>query len=68
MAQTHRAAVVSKALTIVGSKVALRSCCRNDGLWKAMHAGKVFEMTRSHSCISSGVSLIHIGQRQNEEE
>jgi hypothetical protein len=30
-------------------------------LWKATHAGKVLEMTRSHSCINSGVSLcIHI--------
>lgn len=66
-ASTHRAAVVSKALTMVGSKVALRSCCRNDGLWKAIHAGRVFEMTRSHSCISSGVSLIHIGQQQNNK-
>jgi hypothetical protein len=33
------------------------SCCRKEGLWKATHAGSVLEMTRSHSCINSGVSL-----------
>lgn len=54
---THRAAVVSNALTMVGSMEAFLSCWRKDGLWKATHAGNVFEMTRSPSCINSGVSL-----------
>jgi len=49
--------VVSRALTMVGSMLVFFSCCRNDGLWKATHAGSVLEMTRSHSSISSGVSL-----------
>jgi len=39
------------------SSVAPLSCWRNEGLWKATHAGSVLEMTRSHSAMSSGVSL-----------
>lgn len=40
-----------------GSSDAFFSCWMNDGLWKATHAGYVLEMTRSHSWMSSGVSL-----------
>lgn len=40
-----------------GSREAFLSCWMNEGLWKATQAGYVLEMTRSHSWISSGVSL-----------
>ena len=55
--KTYRAAVVSRALTMLHSSVVLLSCCRKDGLWNATQAGSVLEMTRSHSAMSSGVSL-----------
>lgn len=54
---TDRAAVVSRALTMVASMVLFFNCWTNDGLWKATTAGSVLEMTRSHSWINSGLSL-----------
>lgn len=49
----------------MGSSEALLSCCTNDGLWKATQAGNVLETTRSHSAMSSGVSLRQRGTRKS---
>lgn len=55
--QTYRAAHAKSPYTRVDSRVPLLSCCTKLGLWKATQAGYVLEMTRSHSAMSSGVSL-----------
>lgn len=54
----YRAAVVNSALTMVGSIEAFLSATKKVGLWKATQAGRVLLMTRSHSVMSSGVSLL----------
>lgn len=57
-ASAYRAAVVNSALTMVGSIEAFLSATKKVGLWKATQAGRVLLMTRSHSVMSSGVSLL----------
>ena len=42
---------------MVGSIEVFFNCWRNEGLWNATQAGRVLEMTRSHSAMVSGVSL-----------